>query len=65
MGLEGRRKRVGWTLAWKRPIQLSATMAKTRMALRIWQRMVGLPICPMGLRQIPMASKVVVGISTI
>jgi hypothetical protein len=38
----------GWTLAWKRPVQLLAAVAKTRMAIRFWQRIwqmvVGLPL---------------------
>jgi hypothetical protein len=48
MGLERKRRRLGWTVAWKRPIQLFAAMAKTRMAFRFWQRIrqmaVGLPL---------------------
>jgi hypothetical protein len=48
MGLERKRRRMGWTLAWKRPVQLLAAVAKTRMAIRFWQRIwqmvVGLPL---------------------
>jgi uncharacterized membrane protein len=29
---------MGWTVAWKRPIQLFAAMAETRMAFWLWQR---------------------------
>jgi hypothetical protein len=44
MGLE--RWRMGWTMAWKRPVQLLATMAETWMAVWAWMVLVavGLPV---------------------
>jgi hypothetical protein len=39
---------MGWTVAWKRPVQLLAAMAEAWMDVwlwqRIWQMVVGLPI---------------------
>ena len=54
-------------LAWQRPLQLPASMDEAWMALWLRQRLgstlVG--VQPLGLRQIPMASEVVVGLSKI
>jgi hypothetical protein len=48
MGLERKRRRMGWTVARKGTFQLFAAMAKTGMALRFWQgvqqMVVGLPL---------------------
>jgi hypothetical protein len=48
MGLERKRRRMGWAVAWKRPVQLFAAMAEAWLALRFCQRIqqmvVGLPI---------------------
>jgi len=45
MGLERQRRWPGWTLAWKRPIQLLAALAETRMAFqRFRERVEGLSI---------------------